>query len=235
MGFTTRMDDFDDERFSPQGLFSAPVARHANRSAAAREETGHRQVEGYREEQLLGSAESPHSVRVRGLDERERGRIQREMQLLATLEVAGVTAAPAVLELEDDGYEREAAPALSRQDGRRAAETGTPPTGERRALARAREALDELISALHERAWVLGASHGRGLGARADGSVVVLDLHGLRREDSLSARQDDRRWVDSVLQDQDRTLRRRVDLERPRTEGDALCLDGAPASEEVGS
>ncbi|MDN5900389.1 MAG: hypothetical protein L0H74_10010 [Brachybacterium sp.] len=226
------MDDVDDERFSLQGPFSMPVAGHARRSAAVPEVTGRRQVEGSREEQLLGSASSPHAVRVRGLDEQERVRIQREMQLLATLEVAGVTAAPAVLELEDDGYVREAAAALSRRSGRRAAGTGAPPAGERRALAHAREALDALIGALHERSWVLGAPYGRGLGARADGSVVVLDLHGLRHDDSLSARHDDRRWVDSVLQDQDRTLRRRIHVERPRTDGDALLLDSAPAPEE---
>ncbi|WP_157697016.1 hypothetical protein [Brachybacterium avium] len=216
------MDDFDDERFSRQGLLSASAPRHAGRPAAGREATGRRQIEGSREEQRLGADLSLQGVRVRGLDEQERGRIQLELQLLATLEVAGISAAPAVLELEDDGYVREVAPVLSCRRGRRAAGTTTPPTGERRALAGAREALDELIGALHERSWVLGAAHGGGLGLRADGSVVALDLRGLRRDDSLSARQEDRRWVDSVLQDQDRTLRRRVHLDRPRVEGDAL-------------
>src|SRR5699024_12007232 len=50
-------------------------------------------------------------------------------------------------------------------------------------LARAREALDALIDALHERGWVLGAPPGGGLGARADGTVMVIDLRGLRREE----------------------------------------------------
>lgn len=231
MGFTACMDDFDDESFVPPALFSAPAAPHARRAAAVSGEAGRRRVEGSREEQLLGSATSPHAVRVRGLEEGERGRIQQEAQLLATLEVAGVVAAPAVLELEDEGYVREVAPVLGRQVGRRAAEAGTPPTGERRAVARARESLDELIGALHERGWVLGAPHGCGLGVRSDGSVLALELDGLRREQSLSARQADRRWVDSVLQDQDRTLRRRVHLGRERTEQDALVLGGEPSSQ----
>lgn len=229
MGFTARMDDFDDESFSRPALFSAPAAPHARRAAAVSGEAGRRRVEGNREEQLLGSTMSPHAMRVRGLEEGERGRIQQEAQLLAALEVAGVVAAPAVLELEDEGYVREVAPVLGRQGGRRAAETGTPPTGERRAVARARESLDELIGALHERGWVLGAPHGCGLGVRADGSVLALELDGLRREQSLSARQADRRWVDSVLQDQDRTLRRRVHLGQARTEQDALVLGGEPS------
>jgi hypothetical protein len=45
---------------------------------------------------------------------------------------------------------------------------------------------------------------------REDGHVIVLDLSGLRREDSLSARGADRHWIDSVLGDQERTLRRRI-------------------------
>ncbi|WP_157773453.1 hypothetical protein [Brachybacterium vulturis] len=223
------MDDFDDERFSRPALSSQPAARHVRRATAAFEEAGHRSVDGSREEQLLGAGTSSHAVRVRGLDEEERGRIREEVHLLAALEVAGITAAPAVLELEEEGYLREAAPALSRHGGRRAAERGTPPTGERRALARARESVDALIGAVHERGWVLGAPHARGLGARADGTVLLLDLRGLRRDEGLSARQEDRRWADSVLEDQDRTLRRRVHLDPRRTEEDPLLLGDDPA------
>ncbi|WP_394217079.1 hypothetical protein [Brachybacterium vulturis] len=223
------MDDCDDERFSRPALSSSPAARHARRAAAAFGEAGRRSVDGSREERLLGAATSPHAVRVRGLDEEERGRIREEVQLLAALEVAGITAAPAVLELEEEGYLREAAPALRHHGGRRAAESGTPPTGERRALARARESVDALIRAVHERGWVLGAPHARGLGARADGTVLLLDLRGLRRDESLSARQEDRRWADSVLEDQDRTLRRRVHLDPAHTEGDPLLLGDEPS------
>src|SRR5699024_7510386 len=96
-------------------------------------------------------------------------------------------------------------------------------------LARAREALDALIDALHERGWVLGAPPGGGLGARADGTVMVIDLRGLRREEGLGPRSADRRWVDSVLQDGDRTLRRRVHL-APNSQEAQLDLTGGIAA-----
>ncbi|MGP5260098.1 hypothetical protein ACTXME_09820 [Brachybacterium paraconglomeratum] len=132
------------------------------------------------------------------------------MQLLAALEVAGISAAPDVIGMEEDGYIRETAPPLARCRGRRAADGGAPATGERVAQARAREDLEALVAALHERGWVLGAPRGRGLGVRADGSVLVLDLSGLRREQSLAVRSADLHWIDSVLEDEERTLRRRV-------------------------
>ncbi|MGP5413163.1 hypothetical protein [Brachybacterium paraconglomeratum] len=132
------------------------------------------------------------------------------MQLLAALEVAGISAAPDVIGMEEDGYIRETAPPLARRRGRRAADGGAPATGERVAQARAREDLEAFVAALHERGWVLGAPRGRGLGVRADGSVLVLDLSGLRREQSLAVRSADLHWIDSVLEDEERTLRRRV-------------------------
>ena len=222
MGFTAGMDDVDGERFSRAALSSAPPARRVRTPVPGREAAGRGHVAGSREEQPLGSSTGVHAVRVRGLDAAERRRLQQEAQLLAALEVAGVGAAPTVLELEDDGYVRETGPELGRRSGRHVAEAVTPPTGERHAMSHAREALDELIDALHARGWVLGAPHGGGVGARADGSVLVLALSGLRREESLSARQADRRWVDSVLGDQDRTLRRRVHVARSRTVSDRL-------------
>lgn len=224
MGFTASMDDFDDERFSRGVLLPAPAARHARRTGPEMEGDGPRRVEGRREEQLLGPPGHPSAVRVRGLGPEEKGRIRDELQLLAALEVAGLGAVPAVLEIEDDGYVRETAPAVRRQGGRRVAETVTPPTEERLALARARESLDALVEELHGRGWVLGAPPGEGLGSRADGTVIVVDLGGLRREGGLAARQEDRRWVDSVLQDQDRTLRRRVHVEGPRAGDGAIAL-----------
>jgi len=132
------------------------------------------------------------------------------MQLLAALEAAGISAAPDVIGMEEDGYIRETAPPLARRRGRRAADGGAPATGERAAQARAREDLEALVAALHERGWVLGAPRGRGLGVRADGSVLVLDLSGLRHEQSLAVRSADLHWIDSVLEDEERTLRRRV-------------------------
>ena len=137
--------------------------------------------------------------------------MRREVQLLAALEVGGVAAAPAVLEIEDEGYVREDATPLLGRRGRRCAEEATPATGERQAQAQAREALDSLIDALHDHGWVLGAPVGEGLGLRADGSVTVLDLSGLRPDEGTGARLEDRLWVDSVLRDKGRTLRRWID------------------------
>ena len=165
---------------------------------------------GNRAEEPLGRSGREDAVRVRWRGPDGREAVTSEMQLLAALEVAGIAAAPDVLGIEEDGYVRETAPPLARRGGRRAGGSGPPATGERLAQARAREDLEALVGALHERGWVLGAPRGRGLGLRADGHVIVLDLSGLRREDSLSARSADRHWIDTVLEDEERTLRRRV-------------------------
>ena len=165
---------------------------------------------GDRAEEPLGRSGREDAVRVRWRGPEGREAVTSEMQLLAALEVAGIAAAPDVLGIEEDGYVRETAPPLARRGGRRAGGSGPPATGERLAQARAREDLEALVVALHERGWVLGAPRGRGLGLRADGHVIVLDLSGLRREDSLSARGADRHWIDTVLEDEERTLRRRV-------------------------
>src|SRR5699024_1872467 len=148
------------------------------------------------------------------------------------LEVAGLTAAPAVLGIEDDGYVREVAPPLAPRTGRRASRTGTPATAERAALGRARDDLDALVDALHERSWLLGARPGGGLGIRRDGSVILLDLDGLRPGEGLAERRADRRWVDSVLHDEQRTLRRRVHHAAPRTTGtpSAHLVPAAPSA-----
>lgn len=208
---TAVMEEIDEERFRrgprPLGMGlgsqKQPVAEgEAPRSSLASGPD--------REEVLLGSTGGRPRVQVRGRTPAGRSAIREELQLLAALEVAGVGAAPAVLEIQDDGYTRESAPQLQRRTGRRAADDGVPPTAERLALTRARDDLDELIDDLHRRGWVLGAPTAHGLGVRSDGSIVVLELGGLRRHEGFAERQADRRWVDSVLQDQERTLRRRV-------------------------
>lgn len=163
-----------------------------------------------REEESLGAPGREYALRVRWWGSEGRESVTAEMQLLAALEVAGISAAPDVIGMEEDGYIRETAPPLARRRGRRAADGGAPATGERAAQARAREDLEALVAALHERGWVLGAPRGRGLGVRADGSVLVLDLSGLRHEQSLAVRSADLHWIDSVLEDEERTLRRRV-------------------------
>lgn len=207
---TAVMEEIDEESFRrgprPLGRGPTSVERPAGSGAQSSRPSG-----AAREELMLGHADGSPRVQVRGMTPAGRREIQEELQLLAALEVAGAGAAPVVLEIEEDGYLRESAPQLQRRTGRRAAEDGAPPTAERLALARARDDLDDLIDDLHRRGWVLGAPTGRGLGVRVDGSVVVLELSGLRRHEGLAPRQEDRRWVDSVLQDQERTLRRRVD------------------------
>ncbi|WP_345079907.1 hypothetical protein [Brachybacterium paraconglomeratum] len=214
------MDEIDEESFrrGPGGFNPG--------AASARGGTGRRETR-------RGTDGTGLRVEVEGLDPDSRRRIREELQLLAALEVAGISAAPGVLEIEEDGYLREAAPPLHHRSGRRAAEGGAPPTGERLALARARDDLDDLIEALHQRGWVLGAEPGLGLGVRADGSVVALDLDGLQRGETLSARQGDRRWVDSVLEDQERTLRRRIDQVAPSWPvRESSLREPEPAAEE---
>ena len=222
MGLTAVMDDFDEERFArgPRSLAPAPAPTADRAQRAARErsaaaaggQSGELPADGQREEVAAGSEDGELCVRVRSLGPEGERSIRAELQLLAALEVAGILAAPSVLSLEDDGYVRESGTPLPRGRGRRSASTSNPPTAERLALSRAREHLDVLVDALHERGWVLGAPVQDGLGRRADGSVLVLDLSGLRPEEGTAARQADRRWVDSVLGDQERTLRRRVDV-----------------------
>ncbi|HJF50234.1 MAG TPA: hypothetical protein K8W24_10635 [Brachybacterium paraconglomeratum] len=180
-----------------------PGPAGAGRDGAAGDRTG-------REEESLGAPGREDALRVRWRGPDGRESVTAEMQLLAALEVAGISAAPDVIGMEEDGYIRETAPPLARRRGRRAADGGAPATGERVAQARAREDLEAFVASLHERGWVLGAPRGRGLGVRADGSVLVLDLSGMRREQSLAVRSADLHWIDSVLEDEERTLRRRV-------------------------
>ena len=219
VGFTVAMDEGEHARSGGRHRFvlgptadgpgrdgpgrEGPGPAGAGRDGAAGDRTG-------REEESLGAPGREDALRVRWRGPDGRESVTAEMQLLAALEVAGISAAPDVIGMEEDGYIRETAPPLARRRGRRAADGGAPATGERVAQARAREDLEAFVASLHERGWVLGAPRGRGLGVRADGSVLVLDLSGLRREQSLAVRSADLHWIDSVLEDEERTLRRRV-------------------------
>lgn len=207
MGFTAAMEDFEETRsareFLPSGEGPSPSGRpHIPRGP----EEG--RVEERIEEPLEDGDE--RGVRVRALTADGQVAVRDQMQLLASLEVAGLSAAPTVLSIEDEGYVREMARPLASRTGRRVAGTASPATAERAALGRARDDLDALVDALHERSWLLGARPGEGLGMRPDGSVILLDLGGMRPGEGLADRQADRRWVDSVLHDEQRTLRRRV-------------------------
>ena len=219
VGFTVAMDQGEHARSGGRHRFvlgptadgpgsdgparDGPGPAGAGRDGAAGDRTG-------REEESLGAPGREDALRVRWRGPDGRESVTAELQLLAALEVAGISAAPDVIGMEEDGYIRETAPPLARRRGRRAADGGAPATGERVAQARAREDLEAFVASLHERGWVLGAPRGRGLGVRADGSVLVLDLSGMRREQSLAVRSADLHWIDSVLEDEERTLRRRV-------------------------
>ena len=219
VGFTVAMDEGEHARSGGRHRFVlGPTADGPGRDGPGREGPGPAGagLDGAagdrtgREEESLGAPGREDALRVRWRGPDGRESVTAEMQLLAALEVAGISAAPDVIGMEEDGYIRETAPPLARRRGRRAADGGAPATGERVAQARAREDLEAFVASLHERGWVLGAPRGRGLGVRADGSVLVLDLSGMRREQSLAVRSADLHWIDSVLEDEERTLRRRV-------------------------
>lgn len=215
MGFTAAVDDFDDARFARGPAPLDVAATHQRHGTSAGGEAAFPAPDWLRdEEDVVETVLAPHGdgarVRVRGLTVVGRVRVRAEMQVLGSLEIAGVLAVPGIHSVEDDGYVRETAPALDRRSGRRAAEIGSPATAERVGTRRARDQLDALVDALHERGWVLGAATGHGVGLRADGTVVVLDLRGLMPHEDLEACRADRRWVDSVLTDSERTLRRRI-------------------------
>ncbi|MEE1651081.1 hypothetical protein V1260_09810 [Brachybacterium sp. J144] len=171
-------------------------------------------------------------VRVRALSGDGRRAVRDQAQLLAALEVDALRAAPMVLALEDDAYLRESAPELARRGGRRADHDGTPPTAERLALGVVREDLEALVGALHERGWLLGARGASALGLRADGTVVLLDLRGLRRGDDALDQLADRHWIDATLLDRDRTLRRRIDGHRAVQQAPVAVGDGPAGTTE---
>lgn len=155
--------------------------------------------------------------------------VQAEADLLTELAASGATAFPRVLGRSDRGYVREAASAWSSGRGRRSAEVVSARTGERRALAAAREALDASIAVLHRSGRVLGLTGLEGLGIRGDGSVVVCDLAHVRDDTSSQGRMGDQHWIDGLLGVQGQTLRRRVAVEEPDGEA-APARDPAPST-----
>ncbi|GAA1331469.1 hypothetical protein GCM10009592_22920 [Brachybacterium rhamnosum] len=230
------MQPSDDAAPSPTPVGHEPGVRgHGRRRSDGARAPRALPTQEDREETLL--EDGRQGVRVRPLTAAGELRVREEMQLLAELELAGVRAAPAVLAVEEEGYLRELLAPVRAGTGRRSDPAGAPHTGEREALAAAREDLDELLAALHDRGWVLGAPPGTGLGRRASGGVAPIRLDGLRRSGSIGDRQLDRLWADSVLEDGDRTLRRRgpsrgwTDVEGARITGDAG--DAGPAGDQV--
>ncbi|PWH05652.1 hypothetical protein DEO23_10570 [Brachybacterium endophyticum] len=164
-------------------------------------------------------------VRVRALSDRESQRLHLVAGLLTELNEIPVRAAPRLLDAGGGGLLLERSVPLRSGSGRRRAEAhrASPSSAERRALVTAREDLDALVDALHGRGWGVGLAPGGGLGTRRDGSVVLADLRGLAPGPAGRERLADQHWVDSVLEDQDRTLRRRIDqgpAAGPRSEAD---------------
>ncbi|HIY24260.1 MAG TPA: hypothetical protein H9837_08155 [Candidatus Brachybacterium merdigallinarum] len=219
------MESFDPDRFGQPGgaLQDAFAPRHRPRRRAAGSVAGKvLREDAERQEVMHLRPDGQGLVEVRAASPSSRQPVLDEAQLLAALEVEGLRAAPSVLSLEDDGYVREAAPSQTPRRGRRSADDATPGTEERRAAAGARDDLEALISSLHARGWVLGAAPGQGLGIRSDGTVVVNDLSGLFATSGISPRLDDQLWIDSVLHDQQRTLKRRIDQLDPVPVPDGL-------------
>lgn len=198
----------EDDRTRPR------ARRRAREDAAARERPRVLHADGDVVVELVAQQGREGVVRVRALSAEGRRAARQQAQLLAALEVDGLRAVPTVHALEDDGYLRESAPVLARRGGRRADHDGTPPTAERLALGQVRDDLEALLDALHGRGWLLGARGPSTLGLRADGTAVLLDLRGMRRGEDALDQLTDRRWIDATLQDRDRTLRRRIDLDR---------------------
>lgn len=209
--FTASMDGMDREGFElSMPLRGTPL--RGRRSGATRERIVRHDARR-EEREVISGAE--RILRVRALSDQGLEEIREEMQLLAALEIDGVLAAPTVLSVEQDGYDRESAPpfealGMGASGGRRRALGASPGTLERKALAGFRQQIEEFLDSLHERGWVLGAPNGSGLGVRRDGGVVVIDLSGLTPSTSAIEAHADHRWTDSVLHDSDRTLRRRM-------------------------
>ncbi|MFE5774951.1 hypothetical protein [Brachybacterium sp. NPDC056505] len=183
------------------------------------------------QEVLLVERDGRRWCRVRATTREERAHLRDVARLLDALGADGVRAAPRLRGEDPAGLLLEPHAPLRLGGGRRRAqpEESTPPTLERHALHDAREDLEGLVSALHARGWVVGLAPGAGLGARPDGTVVISDLRALRREGSVGARMQDQHWLDSVLEDQGRTLRRRLDTLPGHTTAHAAKETASPA------
>ncbi len=139
------------------------------------------------------------------------GDVDAQADLLERLAAEGVEALPRVLGRAPGAYVREDAAAWRPGGGRRSAVAGDPRTAERLAQAAVRERLEAALDRLHAADHVLGLTGREGLGFRPDGTVMIRDLSALAPGATLAGRLADQRWLDSVLGDAGRTLRRRAD------------------------
>lgn len=145
-----------------------------------------------------------------------------EADLIDRLRRRGAPALPRVRGRSREGYVREDAVPWQSRGGRRRAEVGSPHTAERRAQVSARDDLDRTVTTLHESDLVLGLTGGDGLAIRDDGTVMIRDLSRLRPSTAVRDRIADQRWIDGVLGDQGRTLRRRIDHRPPGEPADVV-------------
>lgn len=161
--------------------------------------------------------------------------------LLDRMQAAGVAAMPRVLGVEPGSLVHEDGAVWSSGRGRRVDPLGSPATCERVAVSAARESLEAMLGALHASGIVLGLAGRPGLAIRADGTVLVRDLSRVHEDESLAARLADRRWLDEVLGDDDRTLLRPRTAEATRAASDgaqrrwggSLAAFGTPSSPRI--
>ncbi|MDO5661270.1 MAG: hypothetical protein Q4G40_01120 [Brachybacterium sp.] len=171
----------------------------------------HRTASGDGREQWIAAA--PDGTPVVVVDATGPGaedRVAAEADLLRAAQDAGNDALPRLLGTGHAGYVHEYLHPLHPVRGRRRAAAASPTPEERQAQARAREMLDRALGVVHAAGFTLGCSGTESLGAREDRSIAVRDLSLLQQDTSLPARLRDQRWVDAVLGDADRTLRRRL-------------------------
>jgi hypothetical protein len=133
------------------------------------------------------------------------------VDLMQDVANAGVRAVPTELAFSEEDGEvvGEGGFPVRVGQGRHAEPTSSRTVEEQAGWARLREAAEDLVDALHERGWVLGLEDGEGLGLRADGSVVLLDMGGLTRSRDRTARHGDQAWLDALPGRCDGMLRRR--------------------------
>lgn len=157
--------------------------------------------------------------------------VDAQAALLEALAQDGAGALPRVLGRAPGRYVREDAAPWRRGGGRRSATIGDPRTEERRAQASVRDRLEAVLDRLHAADHVLGLTGHDGLGFRPDGSVMIRDLSALSAGATLAGRLADQRWLDAVLGDAGRTLRRRSDAVPPPWIDEARDAHGTVAPE----
>ncbi|MDO5644936.1 MAG: hypothetical protein Q4G21_04490 [Dermabacter sp.] len=132
--------------------------------------------------------------------------LRREAALMREWEDDAISAAPRLLSRSFASYCIEQTHELSFSYGRRMSIDGAPTDGDDPHLGaadltakeRVRADLLDLLSELHTRSLTLNLAGSRGVGFRADGSVVVTDLSHISAASFTKVRADTR-WVDQVV------------------------------------